>query len=283
MKVSICCITYNQERFIAQALDSFLMQRTNFDFEIVIGDDFSKDNTNQICIAYKNKYPKKIKLISNAQNIGMTPNFVQTLKYCQGEYIALCEGDDYWTDSHKLQKQADFLDSHSQYVGCFHNTEERYDDDENKPSYLYCNFSSGKSISFEDLSFGNLMPTCSVMYRNSLKVEFPEWFFKLKMADWPLHLLYARFGPFWYIPKIMGVHRLHSESVWMLQDSSRNNQFVVEAYEEMIKGYYTDKIHLDKLIKAKTEFIKAIKLNGIDKEGLKQKIKRSIIYLVNKF
>ena len=96
--VSICCITYNHEQFIAQALEGFVMQQTNFDFEIVISDDCSTDTTRAIIEKYKEKYPLLFKDVSPSKNLGTMANFKQTLEACAGKYIALCEGDDYWTD-----------------------------------------------------------------------------------------------------------------------------------------------------------------------------------------
>lgn len=110
MKVSICCITYNHEKFICEALDGFIAQELNADLEIIISDDASTDNTTTILKAYKERYPHLIKLILNEKNIGMTPNFIQALRACSGKYIAFCEGDDYWTDSQKLKKQIELLE-----------------------------------------------------------------------------------------------------------------------------------------------------------------------------
>ena len=105
MKVSIAMVTYNHEKFIAKALDSVLMQRTDFDYEIVIGEDCSSDNTRNIVIEYKRRYPDNIVLFLNEKNLGMYGNCSQVFQACQGEYIAVLEGDDYWTSPDKLQKQ----------------------------------------------------------------------------------------------------------------------------------------------------------------------------------
>ena len=123
MKVSVCIITYNHARFIGQALESALMQKTNFDYEIVIGEDCSTDNTGLICKKYAEMYPDKIRLLQNDKNLGVIENFKRTLYACKGEYVALLEGDDYWTDELKLQKQVDFLESNRDYAIVFHNAE----------------------------------------------------------------------------------------------------------------------------------------------------------------
>ena len=119
MLVSVAVTTYNHEKYIAQCLDGILMQKINFPVEIVLCEDCSQDNTLAICKEYASKY-KNIRLIANNPNKGYHKNFLQVLKECNGEYIALCEGDDFWIDENKLQKQIDFLSIHPEYSMCTH-------------------------------------------------------------------------------------------------------------------------------------------------------------------
>ncbi len=119
VKVSVAFITYNHETFIRQALDSVLMQKTDFPFEIVIGEDCSTDKTREIIQSYQTKYPEKIKLVTSSSNVGPMPNVVRTYKACKGKYIAILEGDDYWIDPLKLQKQVDLLEAHPEFSMCF--------------------------------------------------------------------------------------------------------------------------------------------------------------------
>lgn len=120
-KLSVCFITYNHEPYLRQSLDSVLAQKTDFPFEIVVGEDCSTDNTRAILLEYKEKYPDKIKLLFREKNLGCpTLNVYQTSMECRGDYIAYLEGDDYWTDDNKLQKQVDFLDAHNDYMACTH-------------------------------------------------------------------------------------------------------------------------------------------------------------------
>lgn len=118
--VSVLMLTYNHEKYVRQALDSILMQEVNFEYEILISDDCSNDNTREILTEYKKLYPKIIKLFFNPFNIGATRNASKVLKAARGNYIAACEGDDYWTHKHKLQIQVDFLEKNKQFVGCTH-------------------------------------------------------------------------------------------------------------------------------------------------------------------
>jgi glycosyltransferase involved in cell wall biosynthesis len=121
--VSILMLAYNHEKYIAQALDSILMQKVDFTYEIVVGEDCSEDNTRVILLGYKEKYPEIIKLIMNEKNLGMHKNVNSVLRQCRGKYCAICEGDDYWTNPYKLQKQIKFMESHPKYVGSVHKVE----------------------------------------------------------------------------------------------------------------------------------------------------------------
>ncbi len=211
-KLSICCITYNQEKFIAQALDGFLMQHTDFDFEIIVGDDCSTDNTAIICMEYQKKYPRRISLIRHKKNIGMMPNFIQTLSQCTGKYIALCEGDDYWCDENKLQKQVDFLEANSEYSVCFHKVIELINGQ-------LVNSKTNTSLEEEtytitQLAKGNFIHTPSVIFRNKLFTEFPQWFNISPVGDYVLHMLNARHGAIKYFPQPMAVYRSHNGGIW---------------------------------------------------------------------
>jgi glycosyltransferase involved in cell wall biosynthesis len=255
--VAIWMVTFNHEKFISQAIEGVLFQKTNFEFKLFIGEDCSTDRTREICMDYKNKFPKQVEVICTSENniILNSDNIFKACYNSGAKYVAMCEGDDYWTDSNKLQIQIDFLEKNMSFVGCFHNTEERYEDDPNKPSFLYCNFNSSKAIDFQSLAYQNLIPTCSVVFARNLLAKFPDWQSKLKMGDWPIHLLNAQYGDYWYIPWVMAVHRLHSKSTWMLQDSELNKKFTIDAYDTMIKGFETKSEFQGRLICAKEAFI----------------------------
>lgn len=117
--VSVGVFTYNQEQYIEQCLNSILSQKTDFDYEIIIGEDCGTDKTRAICIDYQNRYPEKIKLLLHDENHGMLTNFSEVCKLMRGRYMADMDGDDYWVDDHKLQKQVDFMEQHPEYGVCF--------------------------------------------------------------------------------------------------------------------------------------------------------------------
>jgi hypothetical protein len=210
----------------------------------------------------------------------MMGNWIDSLKKAQGKYIALCEGDDYWTDSNKLQKQVSFLEAHPEFAGCFHNTEERYEEDDTKASHLYCGGQDARRVGFRELAVGNLIPTCSAVFRNHLFDDFPDWYWKLRMADWPLHLLNAQSGDYWYFPKVMAVHRLHTASTWMLQDALKNNGYVIDAYDALIGGFGHNAMYTGYLAEGKANF--QISIAPARKSGFKTRVKNLMIRVIHK-
>ena len=136
--VSIVCITYNHGPYIRQAIDSFLMQKTDFPYEIILADDSSTDGTGAICEEYATKYPDKVHYLSTEKNVGGVENERRAIEEARGEYVALCEGDDFWIDPKKLQKQVDFLDAHPDYSVTwtryekYHQTKDTYQSDGNE-------------------------------------------------------------------------------------------------------------------------------------------------------
>lgn len=215
LKVSILMITYNQESFISQAIDSVLMQKVNFDYEIVLGEDCSTDKTRNIVIDFQRRYPDKVRLLLREYNLGMMNNFIHTFQALKGQYIAMLEGDDYWTDPYKLQKQVDLLESHPECAICFHDVE-FVCEDQDTAGHVFK--PSPKTIStIEDIIKGNFIFTASCMFRNGLFESFPEWYYSLGIGDWPLHVLNAQYGKIGYIDEIMAAHRVHRGGYWSRQ------------------------------------------------------------------
>src|ERR1043165_9173870 len=182
-KVSVLITTYNQENLITQTVDSVLMQIVNFDYEIVIGEDASSDRTREIVMELARQHPEKIRVLlrdpevaNRERHLSGKMNFLQALQSCRGEYIAILDGDDYFTSPHKLQKQVDFLNARPDCVICFHNVTAVYEDQSKEPEKL--SPEDKKEISrIKDLLGGNFITSCSIMYRREPVVEIPNWFF----------------------------------------------------------------------------------------------------------
>lgn len=240
IKVSVAMITYNHERFIAQAIEGVLMQQTDFAVELVIGEDCSTDGTRAIVRRYGERYPERIRLLLPERNLGAHANAVATSNVCRGKYIALCEGDDYWTDLFKLQKQVDFLEAHPECAICFHNVTVVYAD-QRHGSHYFCPPDQKEISTLEDLLVSNFIPTCSVIYRRGLFGEIPSWFNELAITDWPLHVLNAQYGHIGYIDEVMAAFRLHAGGVWSWKDAVIKTKQMLPVY-----GYfyvYLDKAH----------------------------------------
>jgi glycosyltransferase involved in cell wall biosynthesis len=212
MKLSVVMITYNHERFIAQALSSVLAQRTNFDFEIIVADDCSTDGTRAMVADFAGRYPGKILPLLRERNLGMVRNFREALAACRGEYLAILEGDDFWLRQDKLQSQVDFLDSHSDHAFCCARAQFV---DQNGAAHtgVYPAIASG-SYTFADLFESNWVATCTVMYRRASVGPLPDWFLTLKMADWPLHILVAQAGRICLMDEVVSAYRVHPTGAW---------------------------------------------------------------------
>lgn len=214
MKLSVCVFTYNHVEFIASTIESALMQLTNFDFEIVIGEDCSVDGTREIVYRYQQKYPDKIRAIFNAENKGMMENNIQTILNCKGDYLALLDGDDYWISPHKLQLQVDFLDSNPNYTICFHD-EQILNLNGHIDKSTCCGKLKNDSYTFTDIISDVSIPTSSIMFRKSALSGYPpNWFSKLNAPDRPLYLLLSYIGPAFFIKKCWGVYRKHLNGTW---------------------------------------------------------------------
>jgi glycosyltransferase involved in cell wall biosynthesis len=205
--VSVFMMAYNHEKFIVEALEGIINQVRNFDIEIVVGEDCSTDSTRQIILEYADKYPRLLKLIMHKKNIGAQTNQIAVFNACKGTYIAMCEGDDYWTDPYKLQKQVDFLEANPDYAMCFHAVNV-LENGEKRQSELNKS-DKEETYSIVDLAHHNLMHTPSVVFRNGLINKFPDWFNESPVGDYVLHLLNAKKGLIKYFPDVMAVYRIH--------------------------------------------------------------------------
>ena len=203
--LSVCLITYNQDKFIRQAIESILMQQVTFKWELVIADDCSTDTTRTIIEEYKVKHPDFIRLILQPKNVGPAKNWLDLLKAPKSKYIAYLEGDDYWTDPMKLQKQVDFLEADSGYVMCFHQISILKPDGE-----IVDDFITKVPEDYESIvslaRHNNYIHSPTVVFRNVL-TEFP---FELEMApigDYFLYMVLAEHGKIGYLKEKMAVYR----------------------------------------------------------------------------
>ncbi|MFA7084220.1 MAG: glycosyltransferase [Arcobacteraceae bacterium] len=240
--VSVCCTTYNHASYIKKAIDSFLMQKTNFPFEIIIRDDASTDDTAQIISQYQKKYPNIIKPIFEQHNMYKkgVKAFPIVFQQAQGQYLALCEGDDYWNDPYKLQKQIDFLEQHPEYSMSFHNSN-RLDETTNTYIDDYPNIEQDRDFSLLDFITSNYASTTTIVRRNQ-PFNYPPNFHKIKFADWPLNLIFASKGKIRYHAQAMATYRIHRGGVWSGNTEIKKNRYTIYMLEEMNK-YFSYKYH----------------------------------------
>lgn len=234
IEVSVFITVYNHGKYLRQCLDSLVSQITNFNFEIVVGEDCSPDDSRSILIEYASKYPTLIKALLWEKNQGTKEcpgkgNFTQTFYQCKGKYIVYIEGDDYLTDNYKLQKQYDFLNAHPESSACFHNAIMSYEDGSDMGQKFINPPDQKDKIYPEDLLTQKevwFMATASVMFRRNLIGEkFPEWFLKSKSGDIPIYILLANQGYIGYIPDVMCVYRRHQGGL-SYTDSNYSEVFI---------------------------------------------------------
>ena len=227
--VSICCITYNHGKFINQALDSFLMQKTNFKYEVIIYDDASTDNTAEIIRQYEEKYPEIIKPIYAKENQYSKgkQTFEFTFEKAKGKYIALCEGDDYWTDENKLQIQVDYMEKNEKCTFCFHDAmvlNMKNNEKENWPFYNKKHYKQDGNYNAGELDILGAIPTASYMFRAEHVEKIPEWFGKCIVGDRPIQLIMTSFGYAHYIDKTMSIYRVGIGSSAMDEINKQNEE-----------------------------------------------------------
>lgn len=218
--VSVVVPTYQHAPYIAQCLDGILMQRTDFPVEILVGEDESTDGTREICRRYAAEHPDRIRLFLRSRKDVMyimgrptgRANLLHLLNEANGEYIALCEGDDNWTDPLKLQKQVDFLKVRPDHSMCFHRA--MLLRDTGTEPFKFPIGTDRDDIPFADLiRHGNFIPTASVLYRNLLR-PLPQWMTKLPFADMGFYLLLSRRGKLACLNEFMSVYRIQAGGAW---------------------------------------------------------------------
>jgi glycosyltransferase involved in cell wall biosynthesis len=258
--VSVCMITYGHEKFIREAIEGVLMQNCNFQVELIIANDSSPDKTHETIenLMEENNSSIKIKYFRHNKNIGMMPNFIFALKQGKGKYIALCEGDDYWTDPLKLQKQVDFLESNSEFV--IHSGCAKIQKEEDK---FYCEIIGGSNedriLSLVDFHTRNDLITCTVVFRN-IKMDFPEFYNTVTFGDW---LLYV------FLIEKTNLKVFCSKEVFSVYRVSKSG--IMSSLSEI----YCMNLHIEQIQLIK-KYIGYIKFSSLDKKNINN-------YLIKKY
>lgn len=236
--VSIHCITYNHEKYIKDALEGFLMQKTDFAYEVIIHDDASTDGTADIIRDYEKKYPdiiKPIYQIENQHSKGVRVGPLN-LKRARGKYIACCEGDDFWIDPNKLQKQVEYLENHPDCSLCVHATFRVFEDKKKLKEHIRPKTSDGiiptEDVIKEDVE--GYFHTTSFVFPHKLISNYPTFYYMATVGDYPLSIHLALSGYVYYIDQYMSAYRMNTNGSWtnrVLLNKERCNEYVKKTFE----------------------------------------------------
>lgn len=261
IKVSIYCLSYNHAQYLTQTIESIVTQKTNFRFELVIHDDASTDGSDQIILNYQEKYPDVIRSIiqkNNQYSKGVNISKEILFPLFKGKYIAICEGDDFWCDINKLQKQFDFLEEHPEYSACVHNTRILLDGKDIKLTVNSIQYDTTLDIYKMIKTGANQFQTSSVMYRKKLmdKENRPHFVDMIEtVGDYPLSVYLAISGKVFYFKDVMSTYRMSTKNSWTANVKYNKSKFLKvkkQAIEMLKEANSYSKYKYDK------EFNKAI-------------------------
>lgn len=243
--VSVCVQTYQHASYIRDCLDGILMQKTGFPFEILLGEDNSKDGTREICIEYAKNYPGKIRLFLHHRENNMAIDgrptgrfvFLYNLFHANGKYMAFCEGDDYWTDPLKLQKQIGFLEQHPDYAFSMGRLKKKTENTGQVVEKRELNSTSKKQLTLRDYLLGNFSQLSTFVFRKK-NMRIPAWLATTSIADQSLVILAAKTGKIKYHNDFFSVYRINEGSLTHSIDAGRFKKGALEWLDQVNR--YTD-------------------------------------------
>lgn len=231
--MSVIVVTYNHARFVRQALDSALAQRLVQPFEILVSEDCSTDGTREIVQEYGERHPGLVRLLLSERNLHSNEVVARGFRAARGRYVALLDGDDYWTSDDKLQAQVDLLDARPELTICFHNVEV-VDEHSHSNGRLWNAPDRPVTSDLHDLLRGNFIATSSVVYRRAAVGEIPAWYDDFfPVTDWPLHVLYACKGRIGYLDRTLGAYRLHPGGLYSTLDERQKLEANADFYRRL--------------------------------------------------
>lgn len=223
--VSVCMTTYNHEAYIAQAIESVVQQRCTFGIELVVGVDCGSDRTIEICREYEQRYPDMVRVMERSENIGMRRNYAQTLAECRGDYVAICDGDDWWCDREKLHHQVEYLTEHPDVAMCFTRSERVSADGRREPYPP-----TDGDCSFEEMLRLNRAENCTTLARRAVIEEYYREVRPLEHTEWltddlPMWLWFAARHKIAFLDRVTACHRIVERSVSHSDDYRRRIAF----------------------------------------------------------
>ena len=231
---SVCFLTYNHSPLVEQALRSAAEQEVDFGYEVVVGDDCSTDGAGAIIARVAADYPDRVRVLSRQANLGARLNGADIRENCRGKYVAFLEGDDYWTDPRKIQKQADFLEANPRYTACFHPSD-RINVITGEPAKPWPRGEHLRAVEMSDLLVQNLIQLCSLVARRDLLVPIPDWILPVNPGDWAHFLHLSQFGDIGFLPDHMSMYRIHEGGTWSQQATDRRESQQEEMLVEFLE------------------------------------------------
>lgn len=237
MKISVSVTTFNHERFIRQAVESVLSQACSAEIEVVVGDDCSTDGTGSILADLERQHGSRLKIIRPKRNLGRNgcPMFLETLRHCDGDFVAMFDGDDYWTSPDKLEQQLDFFHRHPECSLCHHAVESVFADGQTQA--WQADLGTEESVvGFESLLPYHYIASPAPMVRREVVRTLPRWVKRAPFGDWPIYLHASDLGRIGYIPRTMAAYRFHGGGVWTQATKVQRLQQVVDFFASIGGG-----------------------------------------------
>jgi glycosyltransferase involved in cell wall biosynthesis len=227
----VVLLTYNHEKWIAQAIESVLTQKADFRFDIEVIEDCSTDRTREIVVGYGKRHPERIKLTLAERNRNSNVDWVRALREAPAPYVVTLDGDDYWTSPRKLGKQVAFMQAHPDCSLSYHNARCVFDDGRKPWNH---NPPDEKRVStFDDMLASNFVTTVGAMVAKARIDPIPDWLETVKWGDWGLYLYAASKGTVRYIDEVLAVYRIHRGGAWWGLSETRKLEGILEFYEQM--------------------------------------------------
>jgi len=231
--VSVVLRTYGHAEFIAQAIESVLIQRTSFPIELVIGEDCSSDGTREIVRDYAKRYPDLIRAVLPEQNIGHGQILLRAIEAARGRYLAYLDGDDYWTAPDKLRRQVDYLEANPDCRSCFHDVSLVYDAAGMPSGSVSPGFAEAR-LGLADILGECFVPAPSMMFHKGVVDSLPAWSFESAWIDWVIHIKAAELGPLGYIPEPMAAYRIHQGGMFSALDRTSQLEEDLRFYKRLL-------------------------------------------------
>jgi hypothetical protein len=230
--VSVAMRTYEHAPYVAQAIESILIQETPFEFELVVGEDCSADGTREIVEGYAQRFRGQVRTVLPVENVGHGEILRRVLAATRGRFIAYLDGDDYWTAATKLSRQVEYLEEHGECAACFHDASLVYDATA-RPSGVTTPALAEASFALEDILTECFVPSPAMMFRREILTELPSWSFDSAWIDWLIHIRCAQRGPLGYIPEPLAAYRVHEGGMFSALDRVSQIEEDLRFYEQL--------------------------------------------------